>query len=87
MDAAVAAGYYRPGGDATKAFKALKSETNNKVEVWYYAWVPQTPEEFEREFANSQKLGAARMLFWEAAYIDERPNAAALKQAMAAKAK
>jgi len=49
--------------------------------------VPQTPEDFAREFAAATGLGAKQMLFWEADYIDDRPNAAALKQAMAAKAK
>ncbi len=87
MDAAIAAGYYRAGGNASKAYDALKNETQNKVDVWYYAWVPQTPEEFNREFDVASGLGAKQMLFWEADYIDDRPNAAALKQAMSTKAK
>jgi hypothetical protein len=87
IDSAIAAGYYRPGGDVTKAYQALATETQGKVDLWYYAWVPQSPEEFEREFAAANKLGAKRMLFWEADYIDDRPNAAALKSAMFAKAK
>jgi hypothetical protein len=87
MDAAVAASYFRPGGNATKALQALRSETNGKVDLWYYAWVPQTPEEFAREFEAASEAGAKRMLFWEADYIDDRPNAAALKRAMWAKAK
>jgi len=37
MDSAVAAGYYRPGGDATKAFQALQKETAGKVDLWHYA--------------------------------------------------
>jgi hypothetical protein len=32
-------------------------------------------------------LGAKQILFWEADYIDDRPNAAELKAAMSAKAK
>jgi hypothetical protein len=87
MDAAIAAGYYRPGGDATKAYEALKKETGGKVDVWYYAWVPNTPEDFTRDFTAATKLGAKQILFWEADYIDDRANAAALKQAMFAKAK
>ena len=87
MDAAIAAGYYRPGGNATKAFQALRTETSGKVDLWYYAWVPQTSDEFAREFQAANGLGAKRMLFWEADYIDDRPNAAALKQAMSAAAK
>ena len=86
MDAAIPAGYYRPGGNATKAFEALRAETNGKVDLWYYAWVPNTAEDFTRDFDVARTLGAKRMLFWEADYVDDRPNAAALKQAMAAKA-
>ena len=87
MDAAIAAGYYRPGGNASKAFEALRAETHGQVDLWYYAWVPQTPEEFGRDLAAAHDLRAKRILFWEADYIDDRPNAAALKQAMSARAK
>ena len=87
MDSAIAAGYYRAGGDATKAYQALADETKNKVDLWYYTWVPQTPEEFTREFTTANQIGAKRMLFWEADYIDDRSNAAALKQIMSSKAK
>jgi hypothetical protein len=86
IDSAVAAGYYRPGGDATKAFEALRAETEGKVNLWYYAWVPQTPEEFTREFDVAASVCAARMLFWEADYIDDRVQAPALKRAMSNKA-
>jgi uncharacterized lipoprotein YddW (UPF0748 family) len=82
IDAAIPAGYYRPGGDATKAYQALAEETGGKVDLWYYAWVPQTPEDFDRDFTAANSLGAKRMLFWEADYIADRPNAAVLKQAM-----
>jgi uncharacterized lipoprotein YddW (UPF0748 family) len=87
INAAVAAGYYRAGGDATKAFEALKKETNGKVDVWYYAWVPNTPEEFERDFAAAEKVGAKNVLFWEADYIDDRANVGALKSVMSARAR
>jgi len=86
MDAAIAAGYYRPGGSAEAAYRALAEETAGKVDLWYYAWVPQTPAEFDVQFEEAQKLGAKRMLFWEADYIDDRPQAAELKAAMSAKA-
>jgi len=56
------------------------------VDLWYYAWVPQAPEEFSREFDAARNVGAKRMLFWEADYIDDRPAAAILKQAMSSKA-
>jgi hypothetical protein len=87
MDAAIPAGYYRAGGDATKAFEALRAETNGKVDLWYYAWVPNAPADFTHDFDAARNIGAKRMLFWEADYIDDRPNATALKQAMSAKAK
>jgi hypothetical protein len=86
MNAAISAGYYRPGGDATKAYQALAEETHGEVELWYYAWVPQTPEEFTHEADAATTLGAKRMLFWEADYIDDRPQATALKQAMSNRA-
>lgn len=82
VDAAIAAGYYRAGGDATKAYQALADETQNKIDVWYYAWVPNTSEEFARDFSAAKNLGAKNVLFWEADYIDDRPNAPALKQLM-----
>jgi hypothetical protein len=86
MDAAIAAGYYRAGGSASAAYQALAEETGGAVDLWYYAWVPQTPQEFDAQFAEARQLGAKRMLFWEADYIDDRPQAAALKAAMSAKA-
>jgi len=72
MDAAVAAGYYRYGGTPEMAYGALKKETSGKVDVWCYAWVPQTVAEFQQDFALARRLGAKQMLFWEADYIDDR---------------
>jgi hypothetical protein len=86
MNAAIAAGYYRAGGTPAKAFEALSDETRGKVDLWYYAWVPQTAAEFGRELDAACSLGAKRMLFWEADYIDDRANAAELKRAMSARA-
>jgi hypothetical protein len=83
MDSAVAAGYYRDGGNAELAYQALVKETQGKVEVWTYAWVPQNVGEFEGTFDQARKLGAKHVLFWEADYIDDRPEAASLKAAMA----
>jgi hypothetical protein len=86
MDAAIPAGYYLGDGNATKAFQSLAAETKNKVDLWYYAWVPQTPDEFANDFTAATQLGAKRMLLWEADYIDDRPNADLLKIFMSAKA-
>jgi len=60
----------------------LRRETENKVTVWTYAWVPHTVAAFERDFALAQQVGAKEILFWEADYIDDRTNAAELKALM-----
>ena len=87
IDSAVAAGYYRDDGTPEKAYRALRDETGGKVDVWTYAWVPQTVAEFERDAGLARSLGAGRMLLWEADYIDDRKNAAELKAAMAGRAR
>lgn len=87
MDSVVAAGYYRDGGSAELAYKAMREETGGKVDVWTYAWVPQTVADFDRDAALADQLGAKTMLLWEADYIDDRANAAELKKAMSAKAR
>jgi len=86
IDSAVAAGYYRDGGTADKAWHALRQETESKVDVWMYAWVPQTAADFDRDFTVASNLGAKQILFWEADYIDDRANASELKAAMARRA-
>jgi len=86
VDAIVPAGYYRDGGNSEMATRALQKETENKVDVWTYAWVPQTVADFDRDFALAKKLGAKEILFWEADYIDDRTNAAELKAAMSKRA-
>ena len=87
VDCVVAAGYYRDGGTPEKAYRALKEETGGKVDVWSYAWVPQTVAEFDRDFNLARSLGARQLLFWEADYIDDRKNAAELKAAMWARSR
>jgi hypothetical protein len=87
MDSVVAAGYYLPEGNAAKVYENLQAETGGGLDVWYYAWVPNTPEEFNREYNVVRDWNPRNILFWEADYIDDRPQAAALKQAMSAKAK
>lgn len=87
MDAAVAAGYYRDGGTPEMAWQALKKETEGRVDVWSYAWVPQNADDFQRDFFLAQRLGAKQILFWEADYIDSRPNEAELQALMRRHAK
>jgi hypothetical protein len=82
MDSAVAAGYYRPGGSPEAAYRALRDETEQRVDVWTYAWVPRTVDEFRQAADLAHRVGAKQMLLWEADYIDDRPNAAELKAAM-----
>jgi hypothetical protein len=86
MDAVAGAGYYRDGGNAELAWEALQKETEGRVDVWTYAWVPQSPGEFESDFALAQRVGAKQILFWEADYIDDRTDAAAIKAAMSSRA-
>ncbi|HEX8523657.1 MAG TPA: family 10 glycosylhydrolase [Tepidisphaeraceae bacterium] len=76
IDAAVAAGYYRDGGNAEMAYKALKDETEGKVDVWTYAWVPRSVGEVQETLAVADRVGAKQILFWEADYIDDRGAAA-----------
>ena len=87
IDAAVAAGYYLEGGSAETAYKALLEETEGKVDVWLYEWVPDNPDDFMQDFAMAQRVGAQQILFWEADYIDGRENKEALQECMRAHAR
>jgi Glycosyl hydrolase-like 10 len=82
MDSVVAAGYYRDGGNAEMAYKALQKESGDAVNVWTYGWVPQTVSDFERDFGLAKSLGARQILFWEADYIDDRAQKSELQKAM-----
>lgn len=86
IDSVVGAGYYRDGENAEMACRALQKETENKVDVWTFAWVPQTVAEFDRDFSLAKKVGAQEILFWEADYIDDRPNKTELQAAMSKRA-
>lgn len=86
IDACVAAGYYRDGGNAELACKALRKETENKIDVWTYAWVPSNANEARQSFATAEKVNANQILFWEADYIDDRANADELKKVLSTRA-
>ncbi|MEO7299257.1 MAG: family 10 glycosylhydrolase, partial [Verrucomicrobiota bacterium] len=86
VDSVVAAGYYRDGGNAEMAYQALRKETEGKVDVWMYAWVPSSAAEVEQTFALADKVSAKEILFWEADYIDDRVNASEIKTAMSKRA-
>ena len=81
VDAVVPAGYYRDGGNAELAYGALRKETEGRMDVWTYAWVPSTPADLDQAFALADKVEAKQILFWEADYIDDRANSAELKAA------
>ncbi|MDB6156162.1 MAG: hypothetical protein JWL90_4615 [Chthoniobacteraceae bacterium] len=82
VDAVVAAGYYRDGGNAELAWRALREETRGKVDVWTYAWVPGSVADLEQSVGVADNVAARQILFWEADYIDDRVDAAELKEAM-----
>ncbi len=82
MDSVVAAGYYRDGGNAELAWQALRKETEGKVDVWTYAWIPSSVKDAEQTFVLADKVSARQILFWKADYIDDRPNAIELKTFM-----
>ena len=86
VDSIVAAGYYRDGGNAEMAAHALKNETDRKVDVWTYAWVPNSVADVTQTFATAEAVDAAQILFWEADYIDDRGNSPELKAAMSKRA-
>lgn len=82
MDSAVAAGYYRDGGTPKQAYEWLKTETRGLVDIWYYGWVPSTPDYFATDLAHARELGAKQILLWEADYIDDRKNKGQLQECM-----
>lgn len=74
VDEIVAAGYYTGDGEQEKVYRYLEAETNGNVPIWLYCWVPHQPEDFIHDLALAEKLGVNDMLFWEADYIDVRPE-------------
>jgi len=82
IDAAVAAGYYRSGGNASLAWKSLHEITSGQVDVWTYAWIPQNAADVHPSLEIARQLGARQILYWEADYLDDRSNVAELKAAM-----
>ena len=56
MDAAVPAGYYAPnsGGTPELAYEHLKKLTGGKTEIWMYAWVPGSVDDFTSQNRSTQ---------------------------------
>ncbi len=84
INAAVPAGYYAAGSGGTPelAYEYLKTLTGGKIDIWMYAWVPTTVDEFQSGLAVARKLGAQQILYWEADYIDNNPRKAELQKIM-----
>ncbi len=76
MDAAIATGYYKNGGTPAMAYNYLKKLVGDKVDVWYFGWVPGDQASFDTAYADAKNLGAKQILFWEADYIDNQPAGA-----------
>ena len=87
VDSVVPAGYYRDGGNSELAWRALQKETEGKVDVWTFSWVPSTVPEVDQSFAVADKVGAREILFWEADYIDGRPGKAKIQSQMRQRAR
>jgi hypothetical protein len=88
IDAVCPAGYFKGGGSTEEAYRALKSETLGKIDIWPYEWVPKTLAEFSSQADRARSLGAKHILFWEGDYLDD-PDPAdrqALAAAMSAQA-
>jgi uncharacterized lipoprotein YddW (UPF0748 family) len=71
IDEAVPAGYYLDGGDAERAYQAIKEETRGKVPIAFYGWVPRSKQQFLADVQAAQRVGAQHILLWEADYIDD----------------
>jgi len=84
MDAAVPAGYYAPGSGGTPelAYEHLRKLTGGKTEIWMYAWVPGSVDDFLAGLERARKLGSRQILYWEADYIDNNPKKAELQKVM-----
>ena len=81
MDEVVAAGYYREGGNAELATRALREETLGRASVWLFGWIA-SPEQFAADVALAERLGAPQLLLWESDYVRMPPADEALVRAM-----
>ncbi len=81
IDAAVAAGYYRPGGSPESAFAALREEAGPSLPLWLFAWIGSA-EQFRADVRRAERLGAAQLLLWESDYIGLPPANAGTVRAM-----
>lgn len=73
VDTMLASGYYAKGGTPQQAYEYMVRETEGRIPLTLYAWVPGEAADFERDLRIAEQLGARELLFWEADYIDSRP--------------
>ncbi|MBT4504395.1 MAG: family 10 glycosylhydrolase [Gemmatimonadetes bacterium] len=73
VDSLLASGYYVDGGTPEKAYDYMVEETEGRLPLTLYIWVPAEAADFERDLKIAEQLGTREMLFWEADYIDSRP--------------
>jgi len=73
VDTMLASGYYVGGGTPEMAYDYMVKETEGRLPLTLYVWVPGEASTFEHDLKMAQKLGAKEMLFWEADYIDNLP--------------
>lgn len=71
IDSVVAAGYYRPGGNAETAYLELAQETRGRTEVWVYGWLDRA--DFAESTALAERMDAPEVLLWESNYIGHAP--------------
>ncbi len=84
IEGAIAAGYYLEGGDKAKATKYMRSELDGKAATWLFGWVPYDVADFNNYADTAVTQGCRNVLFWEADYIDDRPNKTEIQAAMRA---
>ena len=74
VDAFVGAGYYTNGANPEAGYRDIEKETEGRVPLMLYCWIPLKAGDFTNDYELAKKLGTHDMLFWEADYIDARPE-------------
>lgn len=70
----VPAGYYLSPGTPAKACASVQAEIGAAGTVMPYFWLPASEAEVSAVHDAAQKLQCREVLFWEADYIDQRPE-------------
>ncbi|NLG28269.1 MAG: family 10 glycosylhydrolase [Chloroflexi bacterium] len=73
VDTVLASGYYCAGGTPTLAYRYIERETEGRLPLTLYGWVPEQVGDIERDVRLAEELGATELLLWEADYVDSRP--------------